>query len=611
MTSEIAPPPTAVAGHFGRVFTARASYRPLETVTVTVRGRSKGDTACRIEVRDPQRNVLREMDVALENNLGRCSFPATGALGTHYVYLYWPDEEKHRGYVNYVLEADTSIETGDEKIDLIYPLTRDNMPRGRRAYHFPEGKFVGYISADTNHHDGIWLRDSVYGLPAYQHWECDLTCMLDRFLDRQEDTGRLPDGIERNGKTWRVGIESDVEYIMVMAVWQSWKANGDDAWLKRCLPKLEKALEFITSDPRHWDPQRKMIKRQHSCDTWDFDIDGAGESGNDRHVIATCDQAGYVLAFNAMAAMYDHVGEQQLSRQWQAYCDDYRSRAVELLWDGEKFLHHVHISEIDHGDFDESQQLAMGNTWAITRGMADQPQARQIVDTYKSRHAQTGDAYPWWSLQPGYPDHLNYFAKRTYLRQGGYANGGLMPWVGGELCYGAFTSGREAYAIELLHQYGQHLQSTGEVQVWYWPDGKPGHRTPNEVGYAGWGMGQWIDALMSGLAGIEDPLGQLRRPRFSPRFAAADLEQVNLVFRYAASDAYLACQYEAANDQITLRTTGSGESIDLRLLLPAGREAASLQVNGKAAEAVTETVDQSTYLVITMPATSALTVVLA
>jgi len=29
---------------------------------------------------------------------------------------------------------------------------------------------VGYISADTNHFDGIWLRDWIYSLPGYRNW---------------------------------------------------------------------------------------------------------------------------------------------------------------------------------------------------------------------------------------------------------------------------------------------------------------------------------------------------------------------------------------------------------------------------------------------------------
>jgi len=303
---------------------------------------------------------------------------------------------------------------------------------GRREYNTPSGRFVGYISADTWHFDGIWLRDWIYGLPAYRLWEKDISCGLDRFLENQVEDGMIPDGIERNGKTWRVGLESDVEYILILAVWQTWQATGDDRWLASVLPRMEKALSYVQSSPRHWDPRNRLVKRQHSCDTWDFDIDGASDSGEKRHVIATCDQSGYFLTFRVMSLIYRYMGRDRDAQMWEKKAEEYRQRAVRLLWDGTKFLHHVHLDEIDHGDFDESSQLAMGNTWAMTRGLATGKQARSIIDEYHLRHKETGDAYPWWSLQPGYPDHLGYFS-RAYCKQGGYANGGLMPWVGGEL----------------------------------------------------------------------------------------------------------------------------------------------------------------------------------
>jgi len=102
-----------------------------------------------------------------------------------------------------------------------------------------------------------------------------MQCGIDRFLEVQKPDGQIPDGIERNGDTWRVGLESDVEYIMTLGVWQTWLATGDDQWMARALPRLEKGLEYITHDPKHWDPKNRLIKRQHSCDTWDYDIDGA------------------------------------------------------------------------------------------------------------------------------------------------------------------------------------------------------------------------------------------------------------------------------------------------------------------------------------------------
>lgn len=587
--------PTTVEGQYGRIETDRKVYRPLDAVRVAITGRARGDTTCRIRVADPLQQTYFEKDVDLTRNLGMIQFQASGLLGVHYIYLHFPGEKRYSRYLNFRLDAETSVTTGDRDFDAIYPFTREAMQLGRRDYLTPRGRFVGYISADTWHFDGIWLRDWIYSLPAYKYWEREMLCGLDRFLEVQRDDGQTPDGIERDGRTWRVGLESDVEYILALGVWDSWRATGDDAWLRRAMPKLEKAMGYIRSDPKHWDPANRLIKRQHSCDTWDYDIDGATDKGATRHVIATCDQSGYAMAFRVMSAMYAHLGDRAAAERWAKEAAGYSERASKLLWDGTKFQHHVHLEPIDHGSFDESKQLAMGNTWAVTRGLADYRQALSVIDEYRRRQRETGDRYPWWSLQPGYPDSLGYW-KDAYRKQGAYANGGLMPWVGGELCRGAFQSGREAYGVELLRQYADHLRRTGGAQVWYWPDGTPGFRTTNEVRYAGWGMAQWVDALVEGLAGIKDASGQMRQVEVSPRWAVSGVKEARAVARYAASDGYFAYSWQTEPRSMQIEYSGSGEATVFRVLLPAGFVPRAVMRNGTDIQFSREDVGDGVYI---------------
>jgi hypothetical protein len=588
-------------GHYGRLSTSRPLYHPLESVAVQIQGRSVQDAHCHIRVAGPDQKVWLERDVTLAGNRGSFSFPASGMLGVHYIYLSWPGEKRYSRYVNFRLDAESAVESGDADFDRPYPFMRDAMQLGRRDYQTPTGRFVGYISADTNHFDGIWLRDWIYSLPGYEHWEHEMLCGLDRFLEAQNANGMIPDGIERSGRTWRVGLESDVEYIMTLAVWQSWQATGDDAWLRRAMPKLEKALGYIQSDPKHWDAEHRLVKRQHSCDTWDYDIDGASDQGDGRHVIATCDQSGYFQAFQAMSLMYRSLGDNAAADRWAKEAAGYRERAVKLLWDGVKFQHHVHLDKIDHGDFDESKQLAMGNTWAMTRGLSDRSQAMSVVDEYRRRQKVTGDAYPWWSLQPGYPNRLGYW-KDPFRLEGGYANGGLMPWVGGELCRAALENGRESYGVELLRQWAGHLRKTGGAQVWYFPDGTPGFRTTNEVNYAGWGMAQWVQALEEGLGGIRDESAVMRKVEVSPRWAATALRHAKVTYRYAASDGYFAYAWTRGEGSIRVDYSGSGETADFRLLLPVGVTARGVTVDGKTAEFRVEQVGASRYAAFSAPA---------
>ena len=429
-------------------------------------------------------------------------------------------------------------------------------------------------------------------------------CCIIRVCDpeQQQENGMIPDGIERSGQTWRVGMESDVEYILVIGVWQTWQVTGDDVWLAESLPRLEKALAYIRSDEKHWDVKHRLVKRQHSCDTWDFDIDGATNEGTQRHVIATCDQSGYILAFEAMSRMYRHLGDEAKAGQWQLESDEYRKRADDLLWDGTKYLHHVHLDDIDHGDFDETTQLAMGNTWAITRGMAEPGQARSIIDEYRKRHAETGDAFPWWSLQPGYPDDLGYFSTPE-CQQGGYVNGGLMPWVGGELCRASFLSGRESYGVDLLRAYVAHIKSTGGAHVWYWPDGEAGFRTTNEVPNATWGMSEWLNAAVDGLAGIRDDGIQLRSVECSPRWTAAGVRDVKVHIRYAISKAYFTYKMQVEENAGTIRLTftGSGKKTNVRILLPDGWLPNVVKAGDSPVDFTIDEVDASRYVCFSLP----------
>ncbi|MHC4873458.1 MAG: alpha-L-rhamnosidase-related protein [Planctomycetota bacterium] len=572
--------PQSIESNFGTIKTDLPAYCPLDNIKLSISGRAEGDSTAQIRICDPDMNCYLEAEVTLKNNNTEYEFKAQGATGNHYVFLTWAGESHHSRYINFRVECQTCIESGDSDIDELFPFTKQKMLLGRREYNTDAGKISAYIAADTIHFDGIWLRDWIYGQPAYRYWEIDLTCALDRFLDEQDEEGMIPDGIERDGSTWRVGLESDVEYILVLGVWRAWQSNGNNKWMEKALPRLEKALSYITSSPKHWDPEYKLVKRQHSCDTWDFDIAGMSDKGEERSVIATCDQSGYVLAFRAMSEMYKSLGRKEEADSWAEKAAKYKKRAHDLLWDGTKYQHHFHLEEIDHSDFNEKEQLAMGNTWAMTRGLADREHAEKIIEEYRRRHQETGDKHPWWSLQPGYPDRLNYFEK-PHLKQGGYANGGLMPWVGGELCRAAFLNGEEKYAVELLRDYIQHLKDTGGAKVWYWPDGQPGYRTRNEVDCAGWGMAEWINALVEGLAGIRDVSGQMRKITLSPNWLAADINQVYTCFSYPSSKTYFAykMQTNLKEHTITFECAGNGESASLKIPLPERWKPETVKIN--------------------------------
>jgi len=262
-----------------------------------------------------------------------------------------------------------------------------------------------------------------------------------------------------------------------------------------------------------------------------------------------------------------------------------------------KYQHHVHRTKIDHPGFDESQQLSAGNTWAMSRGLSSHEQAASIIDEFKRRHAETGDAFPWWSLQPGYPDSLGYWP-HPHCAQGAYANGGLLPYVGAELCRSCFLHGRETYGLELFEQYLDHLEKTGNrVYVWYWPNGEPGMRTANEVPHNGWGMSEWLDCLIEGLAGIKDAAPRMEAIELTPRWAVTDCDEVFASTRYAINDAYFAyrMKIDRTGKTISIVCTGSGSDVNYHVLLPDQWNIEKVTVCGSTVDWNCETIGESRY----------------
>jgi len=616
--------PEATLAAYGDLRVERDAYEPLEPVTVTIHGRAKRDERCLIRVEDAARRPYFDAEVPLHDNVGSVTFPALGRLGTHWVYLRFPDEERetlagacippedkpdhsearlcpyyyapnfgrpdeargpdwHIRYENFVLDAGTVVRTGDESLDSLYDTTRRRMGLNRRVLDLADGPLAYYCSADTWCTSVVWLRDWVYQLPAARYWECDSAEAIDRFLHRAHANGSIPDNVGFDGTTRSQPVESDAEYVAVMAVWDAWRVNGDHDWMAAMLPVLERGLDYVRHDPLRWDAERQLITRAHTCDTWDFEIGGREEFVGDRRVIATCDQTGYYLAFRMMAEMYAALNDEQRSGAYATKAEEYKERANALLWDGGKYLHHVHVTPMEHPGFDESQQLAASNTWALTRGLAEADQAVSIIDEYRCRHEETGDAFPWWSLQPGYPDELGYWPGAPHLAQGAYANGGLLPYVGGELCRASFLYGRERYGVELLKQYTDHLEATGNrVYVWYWTNGEPGLRTANEVPRNGWGMSEWLMALLQGLAGVTGQAPRLRRVQIAPRWAASDTDEAYVSLRYAANDSYAAYRLHIDHQArtISISYTGSGDDADFHVLLPDGWRARRVLASG-------------------------------
>ncbi len=111
-----------------------------------------------------------------------------------------------------------------------------------------------------------------------------------------------------------------------------------------------------------------------------------------------------------------------------------------------------------------------------------------------------------------------------------------------------------------------------------------------------WGSAAVVYALLEGLAGIVDDGVAFDRVRLSPRWDAADIDEVTASAVYPSSKGYCRYQYMRDKNNLTLRVAGNGEQLSCALLLPAGRSVKRLRCNGIAQEPRVHSVEASLYL---------------
>jgi hypothetical protein len=118
-------------------------------------------------------------------------------------------------------------------------------------------------------------------MKGWCHWERDCLSFLQLIIDTQRADGmfyelvkQMDDGHwtmvddtsrvlfpEDNLALARLDLEADVEYVTVEAAHLYWRMTGDDRWMASVLPKLEKAIDWQTSDPQHWNAEYGLCIR--------------------------------------------------------------------------------------------------------------------------------------------------------------------------------------------------------------------------------------------------------------------------------------------------------------------------------------------------------------
>ena len=504
------------------------------------------------------------------------------------------------------------VRTGQPFIDELPPVVEGFLGADVLEMNLDGERVTGFRSPDAK---SLWIRDHSDMLRVGRYFHPDVTSAVQHFADTQSVRGRIfdyvstfPEKLPCEKENWtkyvRVPVEADVEYRFVRGAFLAWQASGDDDWIRALLPRLEKALEYVRGHEWYWDPSSRLVRRPYTIDTWDFAYTAGTHDWLQFQVdentfwgLMHGDNSGYFEAYRTMAFLFRRFGDEGRAGRWEGRARDLRERMNALCWNGTFYTHFRKLGPVEIPGVDESAQLSLSNPMAINRGAATHSMATSIIEEYRRRRARVGSFAEWYSIDPPFPDGV--FGDEK-LVAGAYVNGGIMPLVGGELALAAFSHGFEDYGVDILKRYHALVSEKGESYLWYFPDGTPASvetsTSPEAEPTDGWGSSAMLNALVAGLAGIEDQGRGFDRLRLSPRWVAADVDEVEVGVGYASSGAGVAYTYRRVPEGIRMAVSTPSFEVDFHLLLPPGSIPSRVSVGGKETPFVVERIRESRYL---------------
>lgn len=510
------------------------------------------------------------------------------------------------------MTSHTSLKTGVKAIDRLVPLVGSFLAADVLQMSIDGRKIQGFRSPDAR---SLWIRDHSDMLRIGRYFVSDVSSAVEHFAETQSASGRIfdyvstfPEKLPCEKENWtkyvRVPVEADVEYRFVKAAYLAWQASGDDDWLRRLLPRLEKALSYVLRHDWYWDKRYGLVKRAYTIDTWDFAYTAGAHDWlqfqideNTYWGIMHGDNSGYYEAFRLMAVFYDRLGYPRRAGHWRDRARRLRDAMNAVCWNGRFYTHFVKLTPVDIPGVDEAAQLSLSNPMAINRGAATHEMAISIIEEYRRRRSTTIAFAEWFSIDPPFPDGV--FGDEK-LVGGAYVNGGIMPLVGGELAKAAFDHGFEKYGLDILKRYGALVAQNGETYLWYFPDGTPASietsTSPEAEPTDGWGSSAMLYALIAGLAGVEDEGVRFDRVRLSPRWPAAGVEEAEVQTVYVGSGSAFGYAYRLSGAGIEMVLEAATADVHFHVLLPPDAVPRAVRVAGAGTAYESDMVRASRYL---------------
>ena len=455
---------------------------------------------------------------------------------------------RHNGtYNNREIGFPSVLTTTDYKLGEFLHTLRSNI-YADRALVLIDGKV---LMCNKN-----WIRDHVHVMKGMKYFEYDLASFLNFIIDTQREDGQFYELIKQyddyhwkmvnedcrimypddNLTLVRLELEADIEYLVVEGAMYLYQITGDNNWLRSVLPKLEKGINYITSDAKRWDKKHGLVKRPFTIDTWDFTY--LERSRDDRRIhddepmsIMHGDNSGVYQAMKQLAWFNNRLGNSDKAKQWENRAEMLRENIMKYLWNGSFFIHQLHLNH-DGIDNLENERLSLSNPYDINRGLTSVEESRNIIKEYMKRKETTNMFAEWFSIDPPYKDFKSY-------KEGQYVNGAISPFTAGELAKAAFNNGYEEYGWDIVSRFIKLVERDNDIFFLYYPDSRP----QPEGGPSSWGAAAFISAVDEGLAGIKNTGVNYDEIEFFPKFPVTHYTELRYITGYELSHTLVDVRY--------------------------------------------------------------------
>lgn len=508
---------------------------------------------------------------------------------------------RHNGtYNNREIGFPSVLTTTDYKLGEFLHTLRSNI-YADRALVLIDGKV---LMCNKN-----WIRDHVHVMKGMKYFEYDLASFLNFIIDTQREDGQFYELIKQyddyhwkmvnedcrimypddNLTLVRLELEADIEYLVVEGAMYLYQITGDNNWLRSVLPKLEKGINYITSDAKRWDKKHGLVKRPFTIDTWDFTY--LERSGGDRRIhddepmsIMHGDNSGVYQAMKQLAWFNNRLGNSDKAKQWENRAEMLRENIMKYLWNGSFFIHQLHLNH-DGIDNLENERLSLSNPYDINRGLTSVEESRNIIKEYMKRKKTTNMFAEWFSIDPPYKDFYPY-------KEGQYVNGAISPFTAGELAKAAFNNGYEEYGWDIVSRFIKLVERDNNIFFLYYPDSRP----QPEGGPSCWGAAAFISAVDEGLAGIKNTGVNYDEIEFSPKFPVTHYTELRYITGYELSHTLVDVRYILKEYGMRYDIISPAKKMSVRILLPKNKKASALLINGVETDFDIYTIGESEYV---------------